>query len=89
MWRGSEVYAGLFWRRAVSEGERVFVSWRVSRIMSSVISGGRGDSMVLAPLLVRECRGARLSSVSGSLVRASINICVFAASTWWRCSSYI
>lgn len=85
---GRLVYAGLFWRRVVSEGDRVAVNWRVSRMISSVISCGRGVSMVLDILLVLVVRASRLSSVRGSSMRAFFRIRVFAASTWRRCSSY-
>ena len=85
---GRLVYAGLFWRRVVSEGERGVVTWRVRRIISSDISCGRGVSMALGILLLRG-RDSRFSSVRGSLVRASLRIRVFAASNWRRWSSCI
>lgn len=89
MCEGRDVYAGLLWRRAVSEGEGVVVSCSVRRMISSVTSCGRGVSMVLDILLVLVGRDSLFSSVRGSLMSASFRIRVFAASTWRRCSSFI
>ena len=81
---GRLVFAGLFWRRVVSEGERGVVNSRVRRIISSDISCGSGVSMVLGILLLRVLRDSLFPSVRGSLVRASFKIRDFAASTWRR-----
>lgn len=77
---GRDWYAELFCSRRVSRGESAVVSWRVSRIMSSVTSAGRGVSLVLV-LLVREAREERFSCVSGRWASALFRIWAFAAST--------